>query len=82
MRIVRLYRRSPILEVGGYPFYFSMCLRELGIDLTTVDFAPQQANGLIRAHSLLSRSAMSNASLCRLRTIPRDGRDCARRSGT
>jgi len=53
MRIDRLYRGGPMLEIGGYPFYFSMCLRKLGLDLTTVDLAPQRANGLIRAHSLL-----------------------------
>jgi SAM-dependent methyltransferase len=53
MRIAELYRGGPMLEIGGYPFYFSMCLRKLGLDLTTVDLAPQRATGIIRAQSLL-----------------------------
>jgi len=40
------------LEIGGYPFYFSMCLQRLGVDLTTIDLAPQRARDLIRTHSL------------------------------
>ena len=41
-----------MLEIGGYPFYFSMCLQRLGVDLTTVDLAPQRAQDLIRKYSL------------------------------
>jgi hypothetical protein len=41
-----------ILEIGGYPFCFSMCLRKLGFVLTTVDLAPQRAQDLIREYSL------------------------------
>ena len=52
MRIEGLQRGSAMLEIGGYPFYFSMCLRKLGVDLTTVDLAPQRAQELIREHSL------------------------------
>jgi SAM-dependent methyltransferase len=52
MRIKRLHRAGAMLEIGGYPFYFSMCLRRLGVDLTTVDLAPQRAQDLIRRHSL------------------------------
>jgi SAM-dependent methyltransferase len=51
-RIARLHRGGAMLEVGGFPFYFSMCLRKLGIDLKTVDLAPQRAEDVIRAHSL------------------------------
>ena len=43
MRIEELHRGGAILEIGGYPFYFSMCLRKPGVDLTTVDLAPQRA---------------------------------------
>jgi SAM-dependent methyltransferase len=52
MRIEELHRGGVMLEIGGYPFYFSMCLRRLGVDLTTVDLAPQRARDLIRKHSL------------------------------
>src|SRR5262245_39423200 len=52
MRIAVLHRGGTILEIGGYPFYFSMCLRKLEIDLTTVDLAPQRAQELIRQQSL------------------------------
>jgi SAM-dependent methyltransferase len=52
MRIKRLHRGGAMLEIGGYPFYFSMCLRRLGVDHTTVDLAPQRAQDLIRRHSL------------------------------
>jgi SAM-dependent methyltransferase len=52
-RIARLHRGGAMLEIGGYPFYFSVCLRKLGIDVTTVDLAPQRAKDMIRAHSLL-----------------------------
>lgn len=52
MRIRGLHREGPILEIGGYPFYFSMCLQRLGVDLTIVDLAPQRAHDLIREHSL------------------------------
>jgi SAM-dependent methyltransferase len=52
MRIERVHRGGAMLEIGGYPFYFSMCLRKLGVDLTTVDLAPQRARELIREYSL------------------------------
>jgi SAM-dependent methyltransferase len=52
MRIERLHRGGAVLEIGGYPFYFSLCLRRLGVDLTTVDLAPQRAQDLIREYSL------------------------------
>ena len=39
--------RGRVLEIGGYPFFFSMCLRRLGLDITTVDLAPQRAEDLI-----------------------------------
>ena len=52
MRIKGLHRGGPMLEIGGYPFYFSMCLRRMGVDLTTVDLAPQRAQDLIRRYSL------------------------------
>jgi SAM-dependent methyltransferase len=52
MRIKKLHRGGAMLEIGGYPFHFSMCLRRLGVDLTTVDLAPQRARDLIRKHSL------------------------------
>jgi SAM-dependent methyltransferase len=52
MHIAQLHQGGAMLEVGGYPFYFSMCLQKLGIDLITVDLAPQRAKDLIRAHSL------------------------------
>jgi SAM-dependent methyltransferase len=53
MRLEDLHRGGgAILEIGGYPFYFSMCLRKLGVDLTTVDLAPQRAQELIREYSL------------------------------
>src|SRR5215510_8752023 len=52
MRIEGLHRGGPMLEIGGYPFYFSMCLRRLGVDLTTVDLAPQRAQDLIQKYSL------------------------------
>lgn len=52
MRIEGLHHGGAILEIGGYPFYFSMCLRKLGLDLTTVDLAPQRARDLIRDYSL------------------------------
>jgi hypothetical protein len=48
MRIERLHRDGALLEIGGYPFYFSMCLGKLGIDLTTIDLAPQRAQKRIR----------------------------------
>ncbi len=51
-RIEGLHHGGAILEIGGYPFYFSMCLRKLGFDLTTVDLAPQRAEDLIREYSL------------------------------
>jgi SAM-dependent methyltransferase len=52
MRIEGLHRGGCMLEIGGYPFYFSMCLRKLGVDLTTVDLAPQRAEKLIHEQSL------------------------------
>jgi len=52
MRINELHRGGVMLEIGGYPFYFSMCLRRLGVDLTTVDLAPHRAQELIREESL------------------------------
>jgi SAM-dependent methyltransferase len=52
IRIEGLHRGGALLEIGGYPFYFSMCLRKLGVDLTTVDLAPQRAKDLIREYSL------------------------------
>jgi hypothetical protein len=33
IRIEGLHRGGAMLEIGGYPFYFSMCLRKLGVDL-------------------------------------------------
>jgi SAM-dependent methyltransferase len=51
-RIEGVHRGGAMLEIGGYPFYFSMCLRKLGVDLTTVDLAPQRAKELIRQYSL------------------------------
>jgi hypothetical protein len=41
-----------MVEIGGYPFYFSMCLRALGIDFSIVDLAPHRAGDLIRENSL------------------------------
>ena len=52
MNIKALHRGGTMLEIGGYPFYFSMCLVKLGIDFTTVDLAPQRAQDVIREHSL------------------------------
>jgi SAM-dependent methyltransferase len=52
IRIEGLHRGGALLEIGGYPFYFSMCLLKLGVDLTTVDLAPQRASELIRECSL------------------------------
>jgi SAM-dependent methyltransferase len=52
MRIDALHQGGLMLEIGGYPFCFSMCLRKLGVDLTTVDLAPQRAQELIREYSL------------------------------
>ena len=52
MRIEGLHPGGAMVEIGGYPFYFSMCLRKLGADLTTVDLAPHRAQELIREHSL------------------------------
>jgi SAM-dependent methyltransferase len=52
MRIEGLHRGGALLEIGGYPFYFAMCLRKLGVDLTTIDLAPQRAQALIREYSL------------------------------
>jgi SAM-dependent methyltransferase len=52
MRIRRLHRGGAMLEIGGYPFYFSMCLQRLGVEPTTVDLAPQRAQDLIRKYSL------------------------------
>jgi SAM-dependent methyltransferase len=52
IRIEKLHRAGTLLEIGGYPFYFSICLRKLGVDLTTVDLAPERASELIRKHSL------------------------------
>jgi SAM-dependent methyltransferase len=51
-RIRRLYQDGPLLEIGGFPFYFSMCLRKMGVNSTTVDLAPDRAKMLIRMHSL------------------------------
>lgn len=51
-RIAALHRGGAMLEIGGYPFYFSVCLRRLGFELTTVDLAPQRMPLLIREHSL------------------------------
>ena len=52
MRIKGLHGGGAMLEIGGYPFYFSMCLQRLGVDLMTVDLAPQRAQSLIRKYSL------------------------------
>jgi SAM-dependent methyltransferase len=52
IRINDAHRGGAVLEIGGYPFYFSMCLRRLGIELTTVDLAPHRARELIRENSL------------------------------
>jgi SAM-dependent methyltransferase len=52
MRIKGLHRGGAMLEIGGYPFYFSMCLRKWGFDLTTVDLAPQRAQDIIHKYSL------------------------------
>jgi len=51
-RIHGLHRGGPLVEIGGYPFFFSMCLQKLGVDLTTVDLAPQRGQELIRKYSL------------------------------
>ena len=51
-RIDRLHRGGVVLEIGGYPFCFSMCLKKLGLDLTTFDLAPERACNLIRDYAL------------------------------
>jgi SAM-dependent methyltransferase len=50
--IERLHRGGAMLEIGGYPFYFSICLQKLGIDLITVDLAPQRAQELLGERAL------------------------------
>lgn len=52
LRIDRLHRTGHLVEVGGYPFCFSLCLRQLTNDLTTVDLAPGRATDRIRKHYL------------------------------
>jgi SAM-dependent methyltransferase len=52
IRIDELHQGGRILEIGGYPFCFSMCLRKLGADLVTVDLAPQRAKEFIRENAL------------------------------
>src|SRR5262245_31240777 len=52
VRIQMLHQGGVVLEIGGYPFSFSICLKKLGMDLTTVDLAPQRAQELIQNHSL------------------------------
>jgi SAM-dependent methyltransferase len=52
VRIQMLHQGGAVLEIGGYPFHCSICLRKLGMDLTTVDLAPQRAQKLIQDHSL------------------------------
>jgi SAM-dependent methyltransferase len=51
-RIDKLYRGGPVLEIGGFPFCFSLCLQRLGTDLFTVDLAPWRAKEIIERHSL------------------------------
>jgi SAM-dependent methyltransferase len=43
------------VEIGGYPFCFSLCLGKIDVELITVDLAPQRAGKLIEEHSLSVR---------------------------
>src|SRR5262249_11091119 len=52
IRIDRLYQAGPVVEIGGYPFCFSICLQQLGVDLVIVDLAPERAQDFIGEHSL------------------------------
>ena len=52
IRIDGLYQGGPLLEIGGYPFCFSMCLRKLGVDVVTVDLDPRRSHDLIQEYSL------------------------------
>jgi SAM-dependent methyltransferase len=51
-RIAILHRGGSLLEIGGFPFYFSICLRKLGANVTTVDLAPDRQKELICEQSL------------------------------
>src|SRR5690242_1326892 len=52
MRLEKLYRGGSMVEIGGHPYYFAMCLQRWGADLTTIDLAPQRMQKLIKEQSL------------------------------
>jgi SAM-dependent methyltransferase len=51
-RISILNRTGLLLEIGGYPFCFSICLKKFGLDVATVDLAPERACSLIHDYDL------------------------------
>jgi len=44
--------KSPLLEVGGYPFYFSRCLALAGYDFQSVDLNPERTGAWLAAQGI------------------------------
>src|SRR5262245_9491535 len=63
VRLEELHGGGALLEIGGYPFYFSMCLLKLRVGLTTDDLAPQRAPELIREYTSAGGREKSSDSL-------------------
>lgn len=51
-RITKIHGQGLLLEIGGFPFCFSICLKKLGIHTTSVDLCPHRANDLIKDYGL------------------------------
>ena len=50
--IAELCTRGRVLEVGGYPFFFTCILQRLGFPLTSVDLHPGRAARLVQRYGL------------------------------
>jgi SAM-dependent methyltransferase len=53
IRLQRVHARSPLLEVGAFPFHFSRCLTLAGYDFRYVDLNPNRATPLLSAFGLI-----------------------------
>ena len=51
-RLGELHRHGALLEVGGFPYFFSMCLSRSGWALQIFDLDPSRAEGRWRGHDL------------------------------
>jgi SAM-dependent methyltransferase len=44
--------RSPLLELGGYPFHFSRCLMRAKYEATSIDLDPERARPWLDTHAI------------------------------